>query len=271
MNCDECVHAASYTEESEMIESEVIADCVPVSWDEVSHEPWPTGDNPAVSGMGLTRQAPIITSGFLVSVFDEECAWMAAQPAVLEYAKKFSEIHNGILPALGHLHSLFNMNRHAIPEELDETMTPQYVYLPVSCCACDCPLHEVPYAIVTSIPTPRNPPPHPVTVYHPMTYYDGIDIDMNDPRNDELVEALGINTNNEETNPEAERPILRQLQPGCVRLLKELIRHAVEWQTIDACTTRSQERLLQAFNRSSAQSSSRTVHPMEVGRKTHAT
>ena len=102
-----------------------------------------------------------------------------------------------------------------------------------------------------------------------MTYYDGIDLDMTDPANDDLMEVLGVNnhhnaTTNEEGDPE-ERPILRQLQPGCVRLLKEMVRHAVEWRTLDARTVRNQGRLLQAFGRGWAASHPRLQRRMARG------
>lgn len=143
---------------------------------------------------------------------------MASQPVIMQYVKQFAEARQGRLPALGHLHLLYNQDHHDTNAGLGNKgprMASEYVHLPACLCICDCPVSDgrLPLGRRSSHPTPRNPPPHPATAFNVNTYYDGIDVNMNDPANDDLLDTLC-----DVENPEALEAPLRQIQPGSARV-----------------------------------------------------
>lgn len=76
------------------------------------------------------------------SRFDRECAWLSTLAAPRAYAAAYWERH-GALPALGHLHLLYNRDCHPGQTGLGlvQSLTQaENVALPACLCICDCPL-----------------------------------------------------------------------------------------------------------------------------------
>lgn len=88
---------------------------------ETGVEPWPTADADGWVAYQTSR-------------FADECAWMATQPAVLAYATDYWA-DRGRLPALGHLHLLYNRGCHAPVSPPD---VPQHVDVCSDWCVCEC-------------------------------------------------------------------------------------------------------------------------------------
>lgn len=105
----------------------------PSVYEPESFEPWPVAD-------------PYEALPYWGSVFNAECRWLAKQPDVFLFASRYWD-RTGCLPALGHLHFLFNRGLHA-------PFVPPAVELEVevlsALCVCECtqtPCPEEPLAI----------------------------------------------------------------------------------------------------------------------------